>query len=165
MSAGGRGIVAVIGDGNCGTELAAVAEAVGAGLARAGFAIVCGGLGGVMAAACRGAKSAGGTTIGILPGSDAAAANEWVDFPIVTGLGEARNILVVKTGRAVVALGGAYGTLSEIAFALRDQKPLVSLGSWQLNRPDGSSVPVHRAQSADEAVQWLATVLAEQRDA
>ena len=92
-----------------------------------------------MAAACRGAKSAGGLTVGILPGSDPAAANEWVDVIIPTGLGEARNALVVRSATAVIAVGGEYGTLSEIALALRARIPVIGVGTWSLIRPDGES--------------------------
>ena len=93
-----------------------------------------------MEAACRGAKSAGGTTVGILPGNDPSDANSWVDIPICTGLGYARNVIVVKTGRAVIAVGGAYGTLSEIGHALADGIPVVALKTWELGR-DGEVDP------------------------
>jgi uncharacterized protein (TIGR00725 family) len=94
--------------------------------------LVCGGLGGAMEAACRGAKQAGGTTVGILPGSDRSAANEFVDVAVPTGLGEARNALVVRTADALIAVGGGYGTLSEIALALRGGKPVIGLDTWQI---------------------------------
>ena len=145
-------IIAVIGGADCTPAEAAAAETVGRLLAEAGAVLVCGGRGGVMAAACRGAKSAGGLTIGILPGVDARDANPWVDVPIVTGLGEARNTIVVRSADAVIAVGGAYGTLSEIAFALRWGKPLVGLGTWELARggaPDGGII---RAEAPEEAV-------------
>jgi uncharacterized protein (TIGR00725 family) len=141
--------IAVIGAGDAAERQIAEAEAVGRGLASAGAVIVCGGLGGVMAAACRGAKSAGGTTVGMLPGTDRAAANEWVDIAIATGVGEMRNVLVVRAADAVVAIGGEYGTLSEVAFALKTGKPVVGLGTWTLDRnPD----PIVRAADPDEAV-------------
>ena len=141
--------VAVIGPGRATEAQEADAEAIGGGLAAAGVIVVCGGLGGVMAAACRGAKEAGGTTVGLLPGSDRDAANPWVDVAVPTGLGEARNALVVRAADAVVAVGGEYGTLSEIAFALKAGKPVVGLGTWPLDRePD----PVRRAAGAAEAV-------------
>jgi uncharacterized protein (TIGR00725 family) len=107
--------------------------------------LVCGGLGGAMEAACRGAKAAGGTTVGILPGSDRAAANPFVDVAVPTGLGQGRNLVVVHAADAVVAVGGGYGTLSEIALALRHGKPVVGLGSWEI---EGVLV----AASAEEAV-------------
>src|ERR1700722_2692932 len=111
--------IAVIGGSEAEDATLAIAEKIGHALASAGAVTVTGGLGGVMAAACRGARSAGGLTVGLLPGSDPAAANEWVDVIIPTGLGEARNALVVRSAAAIVAVGGEYGTLSEIALALR----------------------------------------------
>jgi uncharacterized protein (TIGR00725 family) len=125
-------IVAVIGGGRCSEEVAQVAESVGRELARRGAALVCGGLGGVMKAACRGAKSEGGLTIGILPGFSHHDANPHVDIPIVTGMGEARNVIVVRTAQAVIAVDGEFGTLSEIAHALKLGIPVVGLNTWQL---------------------------------
>jgi uncharacterized protein (TIGR00725 family) len=119
---------------------------VGRELASRGVVLVCGGLGGVMEAACRGAKGGGGTTIGILPGTDRAAANPFVDFAFPTGLGEARNALVVRAADALIAVGGAYGTLSEIAFALKAGKPVAGLGTWDV---DGVTV----ADSPEAAVE------------
>ena len=119
---------------------------MGRELASRGAVLVCGGLGGVMEAACRGSKGGGGTTIGILPGTDRAAANPFVDFAIPTGLGEARNALVVRAADALIAVGGAYGTLSEIAFALKAGKPVAGLGTWDV---DGVTV----ADSPDAAVE------------
>jgi len=130
--------IAVIGGSSASPEEEARAEAIGVALGQAGATVVSGGLSGVMAAACRGAKSAGALTIGILPGDDRAAANPWIDIAIPTGLGEARNALVVRTADAIVAVGGEYGTLSEIALALRAGKPVVGLGTWGLIRPSGS---------------------------
>jgi len=94
--------------------------------------VVCGGLGGVMEAACRGAKEAGATTVGILPGADRSAANPFVDVAIPTGLGEARNALVVRAADALIAVGGAYGTLSEIALALKAGKRVAGIGTWDV---------------------------------
>jgi uncharacterized protein (TIGR00725 family) len=110
--------------------------------------IVCGGLGGVMEAACRGAKDAGGTTIGILPGADRAAANPFVDVAIPTGLGEARNALVVRAADAVIAVGGGYGTLSEVALALKAGKRVVGVGTWDIDGVD----PAPDARAAVETV-------------
>jgi uncharacterized protein (TIGR00725 family) len=110
--------------------------------------VVCGGLGGVMEAACRGAKRAGGTTIGILPGADRGAANRFVDVAIPTGLGEARNPLVVRAADAVIAVGGGYGTLSEIAFALKAGKRVVGIDSWDVEG-------VERAGSPEAAVETV----------
>ena len=109
-----------------------VAEAVGGSSRARGAVVVCGGLGGVMEAACRGAKEAGGTRSGILPGTDRAAANPFVDTAVPTGLGEARNALVVRAADALIAVGGGYGTLSEIALALKAGKPVVGLDSWDI---------------------------------
>jgi uncharacterized protein (TIGR00725 family) len=108
------------------------AEEVGRLLAERGAMVVCGGLGGVMEAACRGARAGGGTTIGILPGLSRSDANPFVDVVIPTGLGEARNALVVRAADAVIALGGGYGTLSEIALALKAGKRVVGLGTWEI---------------------------------
>jgi uncharacterized protein (TIGR00725 family) len=130
--------VAVIGGANAGDEDRSRAEAIGAALARAGATVVCGGLGGVMEAACRGAKAEGGLTVGILPGNDRAAANPWVDVAIPTGLGETRNALVVQAADVIVAVGGEYGTLSEIALALRAGKPVIGVGTWRLIHPNGT---------------------------
>jgi uncharacterized protein (TIGR00725 family) len=131
--------VAVIGGANASGEDRSRAEAIGAALARAGATVVCGGLGGVMEAACRGARAAGGLTVGILPGNDRAAANPWVDVVIPTGLGETRNALVVEAADVIVAVGGEYGTLSEIALALRAGKPVIGVATWTLIYPSGAA--------------------------
>src|SRR5581483_3976079 len=125
--------VAVVGpgEGAAAPDQLEAAEEVGRLLAAAGAVVVCGGLGGAMEAACRGAKSAGGTTLGILPGRDRAGANRFVDLAVATGLGEARNALVVRAADALVAVGGGYGTLSEIALALKAGTPVVGLGTWE----------------------------------
>src|SRR3954466_8984015 len=140
--------VAVVGPGEAEPDEIAAAERVGAELARRGAVVVCGGLGGVMEAACRGAREAGGTTLGLLPGSERSAANAWVSVAVPTGLGEARNALVVRAADAVVAVGGEYGTLSEIALALKAGKPVVGIGTWDLG-PDPD--PVTRAHDGAEA--------------
>ena len=153
--------VAVIGSASCGEEVAALAEAVGREIARRGGVLVCGGRGGVMAAACRGAKAAGGTTVGILPGVDRKEANLYVDIPIVTGLGEARNAVVVRTADAVVAVSGGYGTLSEIGLALKMGRPVVGLTTWELHH-HGRLVPaVALATTPAQAVE-LAWALAKE---
>jgi uncharacterized protein (TIGR00725 family) len=126
--------VAIAGPGDAGAAEESAAEAVGRGLAESGAIVVCGGLGGVMAAACRGAKSAGGTTVGILPGLDRSAANEFVDVAVATGLGEARNALVVRAADVLIAVGGGFGTLSEIALALKAGKRVIGLETWELPR-------------------------------
>lgn len=148
--------VAVVGPGRAGAEEAAVAEHVGRELARRGAILVCGGLGGVMEAACRGAKAAGGLTVGILPGPDRGAANAWVDVALPTGMGEARNALVVRAADALVAVGGEFGTLSEIALALKAGKPVVGLGTWGLSRHGEA---VEAIVGADDPVGAVDTAL------
>ena len=140
-------LIAVVGAAECSADEAKAAEEVGCLLANNGFGVVCGGLGGVMEAACKGCQQAGGTTVGILPGSDPREANQWVDVCIPTGMEEARNALVAKAGEAMIAVGGEYGTLSEIAFALKLGKTVVGLGSWDIG-PDR----IVQASSPAEAV-------------
>lgn len=149
--------VAVVGSGQAEPIAIKQAEEVGRLLAERGYAVVCGGLGGVMEAACRGARAGGGMTIGILPGYDQAAANLFVDIPIATGLSEARNAIVAAAAtHAVIAIGGGFGTLSEIGFALKLGKPVVGLGSWELHQPLAGGEPILIASSPREAVH-LAT--------
>jgi len=154
-------IIAVIGDSSCSPEETKLAESVGELLAQQGATIVCGGLGGVMEAACRGAKSKGGLTVGILPGQDPSTANPWVDIPIVTGIGEVRNVAVVKSAQAVIAIGGRYGTLSEIAYALKSNIPVIGLNTWSLlrnGREDDSIIEVKNATEAvDKAISFTKT--------
>jgi len=145
-------IIAVIGNSSYSPEEAKLAETVGELLAQRGATIVCGGLGGVMEAVCRGAKSRGGLTVGILPGQDASTANPWVDIPVVTGLGEARNAIVAKSAQAVIAIGGGYGTLSEIAYALKSGVPVIGLNTWSLSRNGREDNSIIRVQSVVEAV-------------
>jgi uncharacterized protein (TIGR00725 family) len=149
-----RLVIAVVGPGTT-EDPALLAEAyeVGAALARAGVTVVTGGLGGVMAAACRGARSAGGLTVGLLPGSSRSAANAWVDVAIPTDFGEARNVLVVRSADVVVAVGGSWGTMSEVALATRSAVPVVALHGWRVSDGRGDEVrgPVHAA-TAGEAV-------------
>ena len=145
-------IIAIIGDSSCPPEEAKLAETVGGLLAQRGAIIICGGLGGVMEAVCRGAKSKGGLTIGVLPGEDSSMANPWVDIPIATGVGYARNMAVVKSAQAVIAIGGNYGTLSEIAYALKRNIPVIGLNTWALSRNSKGDDPIIRVHSAQEAV-------------
>jgi hypothetical protein len=140
--------VAVAGPGEATAEQERVAEEVGRRLAEAGAVVVTGGLGGVMAAACRGAASANGLTLGLLPGHDRTEANEWVTVAVPTGLGELRNGLVVRAADALIAVGGAYGTLSEIALALKAGKRVVGIGSWDVEG-------VEAVESAADAVGRL----------
>ena len=152
-------IIAVIGSGAGVLALPKVladAEAVGRALARRGHTLICGGRGGVMEAACRGAREAGGHTIGVLPGPDRSDMNEHVEFPIVTNLGSARNLLIVLTADAVIAVGhGGYGTLSEIALASVHGKPVIGLGTWRLSDDAGlEDQKIVRASDPAEAVEW-----------
>jgi uncharacterized protein (TIGR00725 family) len=140
-----RRYVAVIGPSDATSQESRAAEEIGRGLADAGVVLVSGGLGGVMSAACHGASDARGTTVGLLPGTDRDSANEWVQVAIPTGLGELRNGLVIRAADAVIAVGGAYGTLSEIALALRAGVPVIGLNTWEIEG-------VERVESADEAV-------------
>jgi uncharacterized protein (TIGR00725 family) len=144
--------VAVVGAGSASPEEERAAEDVGRGLGAAGVIVVCGGLGGVMEAACRGAKGAGGTTVGILPGTRRGDANPYVDVAIATGLGEMRNALVVRAADALVAVGGEFGTLSEIAFGLKSGKAVVGLGAWELSRGGDPVEAIVRAASPADAV-------------
>lgn len=151
-------VVAVIGDGDPrGPDADRVldwAEEVGQLLGRAGATVVTGGLGGVMRAASKGAAAAGGLTIGILPGSDADEANEYVKLPIATGLGVVRNLVVVTAADAVLAVGGRHGTLSEIGLALRMGRNVVALGSWRVESDQRIGGPrLHRARDPREAAQ------------
>lgn len=146
-------IVAVIGGETCTPDAESQAEAVGREVARRGCVLICGGRGGVMAAACRGARSQGGHTIGVLPGPDRSEANPWVEFVIVTGLGEARNAVIVRSADAVIAVGGAYGTLSEIAVALKLGRPVVGLGTWQIAIGGAEDTAIIRKDDPAEAVE------------
>ena len=144
--------VAVVGASTATAAEAELAEAVGAGLAAAGVVVVTGGLGGVMEAACRGARSVRGTALGLLPGTDRSVANGWVSIAIATGLQELRNGLIVRTSDAVVGIGGGAGTLTELGFALKLRKPVVGLGTWELQG-------VTQAGTADEAVRLVLAAL------
>ena len=147
--------IGVVGGQFCTEEEERAAFELGNLLARRGAVIVCGGLGGVMEAACKGAKEAGGTTIGILPGPFRGDANPYVDHPIATDMGQARNAIIVRTSDAVVAVGGEYGTLSEIAMALKMGKKVVALSSWEIaskGMPDEKIVRAESPRAAVEAV-------------
>jgi uncharacterized protein (TIGR00725 family) len=133
--------IAVIGPGRASPEELQVAEEVGARLAALGAVVVTGGLGGVMEAASRGARSRRGRTVGILPGEDRDAANGWVEIALATGLGELRNGLLVRAVDAVVAIGGGHGTLSEIGLALRIGRPVVGVGTWEVHGVEHVSTP------------------------
>jgi uncharacterized protein (TIGR00725 family) len=153
--------IAVVGSAGCTERVASLAAEVGREVARRGAMLVCGGRGGVMEAACRGAKEAGGTTIGILPGTDRSEANPFVDVAIATGLGEARNAIVVRAADAVVAVSGGYGTLSEIGLALKMGRPVVGLGTWELGRGGQPVDAVTRAETPVEAVDLAYALIGE----
>ncbi|MFA5316539.1 MAG: TIGR00725 family protein [Dehalococcoidales bacterium] len=144
--------IAVIGAGQCTIREARLAEEVGRELARRGAALICGGLGGVMEAACRGASEAGGLTIGILPGENRQQANPYIQLAIASGVGRARNMAVVKSARAVIAVSGGYGTLSEIAFALQSGIPVIGLNTWSLVKNGQTDSAIIPAQNAAQAV-------------
>ena len=148
-------IISVIGSSAAKPEHLALAEELGRELARRGIMVACGGMTGVMEAVCRGAKAEGGTTIGILPGRRGSSYNSHVDIPVFTTLGYARNIIVVHTGEACIAVGGAFGTLSEIAYALDAKIPVVGLSTWELTvKGDGDPVVdgIISADSPSDAV-------------
>ena len=153
--------IAVIGGSECSPQEAKLAEEVGRELARQGVILVCGGLGGIMKAACKGASSQGGVTIGILPGGNRQAANPYVQIPIVTNLGEARNVVVVKSAEAVIAIGGGYGTLSEIGHALRNGIPVIGLNTWSLSRDGQPDNSIILAQDPTEAVSKAIKLMTE----
>ena len=144
--------VAVIGASNATEWELATAERVGRLLADAGCVLVCGGLGGVMDAAARGAAAGGGISIGILPGDDREDASRHLTVAIASGFGEARNAIVARSSDAVVAVGGEFGTLSEIALALKMGKPVIGVGTWELGRDDLATDPIVRAETPEEAV-------------
>ncbi len=145
-----RILLAVVGDSNPSAETARLAEEAGRWIAQRGAVLVCGGLGGVMEAAARGAKEAGGLTLGILPGYDPASANPYIDLPVCTGMGHARNAIIAATARALIACEGGSGTLSEIALALKLGRRVVALGRRE--SPPGVLV----ARSPEEAVRMAA---------
>lgn len=139
-------MIGVIGAGDANEEERKIAEAVGAEIARRGYTLVCGAMGGVMEAACRGAKSEDGITIGIIPGDSKADCNQYVDIPVVTAMGHARNVIVVSSSDAVIAIGGSFGTLSEIAFALRLEVPIIGINTWDV------STEINKAETPKQAV-------------
>ncbi|MBN1585957.1 MAG: TIGR00725 family protein [Candidatus Omnitrophica bacterium] len=146
-------IIGVIGQAEVEPKLMDFARKVGQGLAEGGAVLICGGLGGVMEAACEGAKKAGGLTLGVLPEDSADAANPYVDIPIVTGMGEARNLVIVKSSIVLIAIGGSYGTLSEIAFALKSGKPVIGVETWGPLGTKGRRLGVHSVFTPEEAVR------------
>lgn len=148
-----RPYVAVVGAGDADEELTRIAEEVGRRLGRAGAVLISGGLGGVMEAASKGAKAEGGTTVGILPSEDRRLGNPHLDVALPTGMGEMRNTLIVRSADAVIAIGGEFGTLSEIAFALKTGVPVVGIGTWELAKEGAAVNAIERAASGETAVQ------------
>jgi len=144
--------IAVIGGGECSLEEARLAEEVGRELAKQEAVLVCGGLGGVMEAACKGASAEGGVTIGILPGDSRQTANRYVQIPIVTGMGYARNSIVVKSAQAVIAISGSYGTLTEIGHALQNGIPVIGLETWSLSKNGKKDESIITARGPADAV-------------
>ena len=145
--------IAVIGGGRCSAQEAALAETVGRELAKRGAVLVCGGLTGVMEAACRGATIESGLTIGILPSDEPADANPYVQIPVASGMGHARNIAVVNSAQAIIAIDGDYGTLTEIGFALKGGIPVVGLHTWSLYRNGEEEKSIIKAEDAVDAVE------------
>ena len=144
-------IITVIGGGEVSPQTAALAEEVGREIAGRGAVLVCGGMTGVMESACKGAVEAGGLTIGILPG-ERREANPYVQIPIVTGMGYARNVVVVKSAHAVIAINGSYGTLTEIGYALQSGIPVIGLGTWEIAIDGKKDKGIIRAKNAKDAV-------------
>ncbi|MFC1596010.1 TIGR00725 family protein [Candidatus Margulisiibacteriota bacterium] len=153
-------VISVIGESLSSMETYAYAERVGELLAENNITVVCGALTGVMEAVCKGAKSKGGRTVGILPGNDRYSGNKYIDMPIVTGIGYARNSVVAKTGQVVIAIGGWFGTLCEIAFALDAGTPVIGLQTWDVykdgQRPENGIIFVESPEEAvEKAIQQL----------
>lgn len=145
-------LIGVIGGEQADAEVGLLAFEVGHELGTRGHTLICGGRGGVMREACRGARAAGGLTIGILPGNDTSEANEFVDVPLATGLGFMRNSVIACSAQALIAIDGSYGTLSEMAFGLISKRPLIGLDTWELRDRKGATPPIYRVSSAREAV-------------
>lgn len=145
-------VIGVVGGRDAGADLLRIATEVGREIARAGAILICGGLGGVMEAASKGAYEEGGTTVGVLPTEEKTAANPYIKVPIATGLGIGRNVIISRTADALVAVGGGYGTLSEIAFALQLGKPVVGIRSWDVEG-------MLKAGNAREAVKKVLQLL------
>tara|TARA_B100000315_G_scaffold244481_1_gene269105 strand:- start:2997 stop:3473 length:477 start_codon:yes stop_codon:yes gene_type:complete len=141
--------IGIIGAGTCSKEVYQTAEKLGRLIAERGDTLICGGLGGVMEAAAKGAKSNGGTTIGILPGFSVEDANPFIDIPIVTGLSHARNVIIVRSSDILIAVAGEYGTLSEIAIALKLGKPVIGICSWNISKD------ILQARSPEEAIRLV----------
>lgn len=147
-----RLFISVIGESKISKKNKIIAERVGELLAKEGAVVFCGGTTGVMKAVCKGVKKGGGITVGILPGSRRRQANKYVDIPVVTGVGYARNKYVVKSGQAVIAIGGSYGTLNEMSFALGYKIPLIGINTWEIRKKDHEKPPIRYVKTAEQAV-------------
>ncbi len=145
--------IAVIGAGKCGKELYELAYEVGREIAKRKAILICGGLGGVMDASAKGAKEAGGITVGILPGDNRIGVSKYLDVSLPTGIGEARNVLVVKAADVVIAIGGEYGTLSEISHALKMNKPVIGLKTWDIGKDEFGIPRIIKADDPISAVE------------
>ena len=145
-----RKIIGVIGGGTAPPEILRMAEETGRLIAENGFLLICGGMGGVMEVSARGAKEAGGITVGILPSPDRHSANPYIDISIATSFGEARNLIIVRTADLLIAVGGEYGTLSEIAFALKMEKPVIGLHTWDVPGVIKAGSPAEAMEIAGE---------------
>jgi len=152
-------IISVIGGAQCSQSEASFAEDIGRMIAREGLGVACGGRGGVMEAVCRGAWDKSGFTLGILPSLDMENANPYLTVALPTGLGEARNVLVIQAGEVVLAIGGGYGTLSEIAHALRQGKPVIGYSTWCAQDGHHDELPIHRVESPSEAINTIRELL------
>ena len=150
-----RRLVAVCGESDPQTSLADLAFELGHGIAERGAILICGGLTGVMEHAARGARAAGGLTVGLLPGDEPDDANDYIDLSIATGLGHARNAVLARTADGVVALGGGLGTLSEIALALRDGRPAIGIQTWRFDRQGRTEPELPTAGNVNDALTWL----------
>ncbi|HVH64531.1 MAG TPA: TIGR00725 family protein [Candidatus Acidoferrum sp.] len=150
-----RRLVAVCGESDPQTSLADVAFDVGRGVAERGAVLICGGMSGVMEHAARGARDAGGLTVGLLPTADPQDANPYIDVAIATGLGHARNAILARTADGVIAIGGGLGTLSEIALALRNLRPIIGIKTWHFDRDQRTEPTLPEAASPKEALDWL----------
>ncbi len=154
MAADRKPMIAIVGAGKCSKKLRDMAAQAGKYIAEHGGVVVCGGMGGIMEGAAKGAKEAGGVTIGILPTDNIEDANEYIDYVIPTGFGEARNIMVVRAADAVVAFPGKYGTLSEMAFAMHAGKPVISVNAWRLSDEiEHADDPIEAAKRALELAE------------
>jgi uncharacterized protein (TIGR00725 family) len=157
-------IIGVIGGSAVTPEIQQLAEEVGAEIARSGAAVVCGGMTGVMEAACRGARREGGLTIGIIPSDNKSDANQYVQIPIVTGMGMGRNVMLVKTADALIAVGGEFGTLSEIAHALNIGKKVIGLRTWKLEKAHSRPIPnLLEVNTPKEAVALALALISDQK--